>query len=310
MRPELEAMQNMLQELNSALRNKYEDIFTMEEEAFREKLKSIGSLTQLDPMSEAELADQVDSILGVDGSTNRMGGNYPHYVDLFQGLAKSTSGEEVYIQKIYTPLLDAHSREDLSRKNKYLAQVELEAAIEAVEKHPPSLVMMDGGLIRYIIECEDKWDQLRQVCETEDVLLVGVIKDVKTSMIGEALGYGTNFYDREFLAGKLNYGELFMISDPANSKKSQELSSGFYRSTRYIDVSGIDILESQADKLDQVVRIILSLTPKNGRGVPFWIDQVDREVKITQAYMEGLVQENLDRDLIEQFFVSERDRRN
>ncbi len=310
MRPDLEHMQAMLKELNTALRTKYGDMLTMDQEEFRKKLGTIGRLRQLSPMTEEELSAKVDSIIGVDGSTNRMGGNYPHYIELFQGLAKSTKGEEIYIQKIYTPLLDESSKEDLSRKNKYLAQVELEAAIEAVEKHPPTLLMMDGGLVRYMIECENKWEQLRCLCETEEVLLVGAIKDIKTSMISEALGHGSTFYDREILSGKLNYGELFVLSEDVSNKKSEELSSGFYRSTRHIGVAGVDILTSQQDSLEEMVRLMLSLTPKNGRGVPFWIDQVDREVKITHGYMEALLEENLDRDLLEQFFISERDRRN
>src|SRR5699024_2968723 len=111
MRTELEQMQELLQELNQALRTKYSDILTMEQGEIRKKLSTIGKLKQLTPMSEEELSKKVDAIIGVDGSTNRMGGNYPHYIELFQGLAKSTKGEEIYIQKIYTPLLDEGSRE-------------------------------------------------------------------------------------------------------------------------------------------------------------------------------------------------------
>ncbi|WP_235860859.1 hypothetical protein [Peptoniphilus porci] len=45
---------------------------------------------------------------GVDGSNNRAGGAFPHFIEIFQGLAKSTDGNEVYKTNVYTPTLNSN----------------------------------------------------------------------------------------------------------------------------------------------------------------------------------------------------------
>lgn len=131
-------------------------------------------------------------IVGVDGSKNRVGGAYPHYVEIFQGLAKSTLHKEKPIFKadFYTPLYLEGERELLKKfeeeENKEeairdykLSGIEVEVALEAVEKFSPYAIMMDGSLIRYDIECFDKWIELRKECEERGIILIGVIKDMK-----------------------------------------------------------------------------------------------------------------------------------
>jgi hypothetical protein len=75
-------------------------------------------------------------------------------------------------------------------------------------------------------------------------------------------------------------------------------------------VIGLDIIESQRDRLTEMARLVLTLTPQNSRGVPLWIDIVDREVKISDQMMKGMLERYLDRGVYERFFVSERDKRN
>jgi len=59
-----------------------------------------------------------------------------------------------------------------------------------------------------------------------------------------------------------------------------------------------------------MAKLIVTLTPENSRGVPLFLDIVDKEVKITDDLIEALLERYLDRDIYERLFVSERDKRN
>ncbi len=85
---------------------------------------------------------------------------------------------------------------------------------------------MDGGLIRYNIYAHDKWIELKERCEKEGIILVGVIKDIKTSIIGDTMkdlnpNIEECFYDRELLFGQLDYGEIILIRDEVNKKRAK-----------------------------------------------------------------------------------------
>lgn len=263
-------------------------------------------------------------IVGVDGSTNRVGGSYPHFVEVFQGLAKSTlmKDEPIYKADIYSPLfsniqknvLEEDEKKEIETKNRLLSDIEVKVALEAVKRYKPFGVLMDGSLIRYYIYSYDLWMQLRSECEEKGIILVGVIKDIKTTIIGDKLGdvypqFKMNAYDRELLFGILDYGEVIIIDDDVNSKKKSGYSSVFMRSSRSPAVIGMDIIDSQKDYLEEMSRLIFTLTPENSRGVPLWLDLVDKEVQISDALMKGLLERYLDRGLYERFFVSERAKR-
>ena len=81
------------------------------------------------------------------------------------------------------------------------------------------------------------------------------------------------------------------------------------RSSQAPTVIGMDILDSQKSHLEEMARLVLSLTPEDGRGVPLWIDIVDSEVKIPDQMIRGLLESYLNREILEMFFISERDKR-
>ena len=81
------------------------------------------------------------------------------------------------------------------------------------------------------------------------------------------------------------------------------------RSSKAPTVIGMDILDSQKEYLEEMARLVLSLTPVDGRGVPLWIDIVDAEVRIPNQMIRGLLESNLNRQILEMFFISERDKR-
>ena len=207
---------------------------------------------------------------------------------------------------------EGEKRED--QKNRKLATLEVEVAIKAVETHMPYAVLMDGGLIRYNIYAGEKWEDLQELCRDTGTILVGVIKDIKTKTIGEQLKIRHpelrgDFYDRELLFGLLEYGELVTIDSHVSRKEPEGYASAFLGSSLSPMTIGLDILDSQREHLNQMARLVLSLTPQGGRGVPLWIDMVDREVKISDQMMTALMKRYLDRGVYERFFVSERDKR-
>lgn len=265
-------------------------------------------------------------LVGVDGSVNKIGGSDPHYVEVFQGLAKSTCKEDepIFRADIYTPLIDDEKREileedqenknDKEERNRLLANIEVEVALESVKKHKPYAILMDGSLIRYYIYSYDLWVKLREECEKNKILLVGVIEDIKTSIIGEKLGeqnkeIKARAYDRELLFGALDYGEMIAIEDHVNSKYQAGYSSVFMRSSLSPTVIGMDIIDTQKEDLEEMARLVFTLTPENSRGVPLWLDIVDKEVKISDAIMKGLIERYMDKDIYERFFVAERSKR-
>jgi len=320
-------LKDRISSLNQVLEVKCQNILVdnkIELRAFIEE--NIGKIKRMVKLDKNNLLGihKKGGIVGVDGSTNRMGGAFPHYVEVYQALAKSTSNKEEPLFKtdIYTPLIPEYEENPLEnkeiiieeKKNIKLSSLEVEAALDSIDKFKPYAILMDGGLIRYNIYAYDKWMELKQRCEEEGIILVGVIKDIKTSIIGDRImklnpEVKDCFYDREMLFGILDYGEAIIIEDYANKKEPQGYASVFLRSSLQPSVIGMDIIESQREHLEEMARLVFSLTPENSRGVPLWLDIVDKEVKISDDIMRGLMERYMDRGIYERFFVSERDKR-
>lgn len=302
--------------LNRVLKEKYDPLFALTGEELKRSIgEEVGTFVSMEPLTDRELKD-LGLVAGVDGSVARAGGAYPHYLELFQGLALSVLGDIHQIRKIYTPVLtddDAAGAEKI--RDRYLAEVEMDAAIGLIEETDTGVLMMDGGLLRYRINSPKKWEDLRDLCLKRGVLLVGAIKDIKTKEIAERTGKARAFYDREILAGKLRRGELLLLKERSfeeageMSKEAAGLVSGFYRPTDHWEVVGLDVLKEQKGAVLTLARLLYTLTPKKGRGVPFWIDVVDARVKVSPEDIRRLMEETLDRAMMERFFISERDRR-
>lgn len=323
-----EGLKDKVTYLNKVLLDKYKDVLSLDRSFFRKFIgENVGPITKLEKLTKEELSYLAEKggILGVDGSNNRMGGAYPHFVEIYQGLAKSTIYKDkpiyktdfytpLYIEREDSPLEDGMEGEESIRKRK-LSAIEVEAALEGIRELKPYAVIMDGSLIRYDIECFDRWMELRKECEDRNIILIGVIKDIKTSIIGDLLMADKSlevkecFYDRELLYGFLKYGEIIPIYGEVTKKTAEGFSSLFMRSSQAPTVIGMDILDSQKSHLEEMARLVFSLTPEDGRGVPLWIDIVDSEVKIPDQMIRGLLESYLDREILEMFFISERDKR-
>lgn len=318
--------------VNKVLLDKYKDVLSLDKNNLRSYInESVGSIKKLEKLNQEELKryTKLGGILGIDGSKNRMGGAHPHFIEIYQGLAKSTLYKDnpIYKADFYTPLYDEeiidekkeNILEDIPEdkneiSNKKLSQIEVEVALEGIRQLNPYAVMMDGSLIRYDIECFDKWIELRKECEERNIILIGVIEDIKTSIIWDSfkkdksLKVKEGFHDRELLYGLLEYGETIFVE--TDTKKEKEgFASLFMRSSETPTVIGMDILDGQRDHLEEMARLVFTLTPKDSRGVPLWLDIIDSEVKIPNQMIRGLLESYLDRGLLEMLFISERDKR-
>lgn len=320
-------LKDRITELSQQLENKYKDIFGEDKGELRKFISmNVGEIKQLENLQPISLENlhKRGGIVGVDGSNNKVGGAYPHFVEVYQSLAKSTirKHEPLFKSDIYSPLIleqdtnPLEEKQDMieEKRNIKLATLEVEAALESIGKFQPYVIMMDGGLIRYNIYANDKWMELRGICEEKGIILLGVIKDIKTKIIGDILSETEpslkgDFYDRELLFGVLNYGEIILIKDTANRKEPEGYASAFIRSSMQPSVIGMDIIDSQREHMEEMARLIFTLTPENSRGVPLWLDIVDKEVKISDAMMKGLLERYMDKGIYDRFFVSEREKR-
>ncbi|WP_085876051.1 DNA double-strand break repair nuclease NurA [Peptoniphilus vaginalis] len=309
----LQDLEGQLREVNKSLRNKYDFIFSLDNDAFRKELtENVGRLIKMEKFPKEKLSKYKRTV-GVDGSNNRSGGAFPHFIEIFQGLAKSTDGNEIYKNKVYTPTLnDIYEDKNLSQK--YLATIEIETALEYIDKYDFDYLMMDGGFIRYKINCLNLFTELRETCEAKNIILFGVIKDLKTNVIARSLEIDESIYDREILFNRLKTGEAVLIRNEINKKFIKDglgegFSSAFMRTSKFPGAVGLDILDTQERYLEEISSLIYTLTPMSSRGVPLWLDIVDKDVKITDEILTTLLEEYLDRDVYERFFISERDKR-
>ena len=309
----LQDLEGQLKEVNTNLKNKYDFIFNLDNDVFRKELtNNVGRLIKMEKFPKGKLSKYKRTV-GVDGSNNRSGGAFPHFIEIFQGLAKSTDGNEIYKNKVYTPTLnDIYDDKNLSQK--YLATIEIETALEYIDKYDFDYLMMDGGFIRYKINCLDLFTELREKCEAKNIILFGVIKDLKTNVIARSLEIDESIYDREILFNRLMTGEALLIRNEINKKFIKDglgegFSSAFMRTAKFPGAVGLDILDTQEKYLEEIASLVYTLTPMSSRGVPLWLDIVDKDVKITDEILTTLLEEYLDRDVYERFFISERDKR-
>lgn len=309
----LKDLEGQLKDVNLNLRNKYDFIFKLDNDEFQSALiKNVGRLIEMEKFPEEKLK-KFRRTVGVDGSNNRSGGAFPHFIEIFQGLAKCTDGNEIYRNNVYTPTLN-EIYDDKNLSQKYLAKIEIETALEYINTYKFDYLMMDGGFIRYKINCLDLFKELREICEEKNIILFGVIKDLKTNVIARSLEIDESIYDREILFNRLKTGEGLLIRNEINKKFIKDglgegFSSAFMRTSKFPGAIGVDILDTQESHLEEICSLIYTLTPMSSRGVPLWLDIVDKDVKITDEILKTLLEEYLDRDVYERFFISERDKR-
>lgn len=267
----------------------------------------VGRFHRSRKMTNDELApfSEKGGIAGVDGSTNNTAGTFPYVITVQQALAMSTAAkEEIYRTAVLCPLFMGESMDEaeyIERVKSSLATLEAMAALEAAEKLKPAVLLMDGSLVRLKIEAKSLWEELKKSAIDRGILLVGVVEGITTKIISSALRESLpetmkEASDWELLFGALDEGEGLEIV-PTGLKEG--FRTVFMRTSADPKPIGIDLLEEQCEYAELVESLIFTLTPRDSRGIPLWLDLVDKKVKLSDALLEGLLKTYLGEDYSE-----------
>lgn len=331
--------------MNDKLSNKIEDInrhlrlkqsSKMRREELRRLLaQKIGTFVNAEYRDQSALNLCKDNgLIGVDGSLMSMGTNYPYEITVFRSYCKCTKkneGEKDLISdsRVFCPLYDKdkdmlqrmieNSQGSLTQetaahkfKKDTLASLELSVAIRGIKQFKSRVILMDGGFYRFIISAPRLWEEFKQLCLNTNTLVAGVVEEVGTHSLSELMqnqlpDFMHRDYDREMLFGVLNTGEYLKIHPSINIK------NGFYtcfaRFSNHPQPIAIDLLNEQLAYIQDIMNLIACLTPSNSRGIPLWIDIIDREVRITKREMEILIDSVFDSDTKEIYFMANEQRR-
>lgn len=303
--------------LNQRLKNR-KNVSKLSREDIRNLITNkIGKIKVYDRFSVDKLKEikQDGCICVVDGSVNRIGANYPNYVEFFQSMALLSSDQEPLIMAdILCPLVDEFSERDQFQISKEkLCATELAVAIEAVSNYDVKILMMDGTLMRYALEAEDAYTNLVNLCKDKGVLMVGVVEEVSTKIIMETMisleqEVGMLF-DREALFNVLDMNEGFVVDDHKSRKEDYKIEQAFIRTSKEPSVIAIDIPRINMNDFDEIISFVLTLSDENTRGVPFLLDLVDKKTRIDNKQAEILAKKHLDTEMYQSIFRSQRSKR-
>jgi len=306
-----------LQQLNGRVRTLLSDAALGDKEQRRYTVQQAGNkIRPLRRLAGQALENVLDGglLVGVDGSINTFGGQFPYYVDLLRALAKPSTGEAVVVKALHCPIPpedeadeETALRNDNEIRQSKLAELEVQAAIAAIDKYRPKVVLMDGPLVRFDMRAKDSFCYLCEKVIRDRIALLGCIENIESKVLGTVLGDHLpagwrNRYDRDLLWDLLDYGEVLEIRTPAKglprpghqagAAKAVPICTWFMRASFDPAVVGVDMLQAQLELAGGFVDYLYTLSPPDGRGIPIWLDVVDREVRLTdvelQAYAELL----------------------
>ena len=305
-------------DLNERLKNR-KNVSKLSREDIRNLITNeIGKIKIYDRFSVNKLKEikQDGCVCVVDGSVNRIGANYPNYVEFFQSMALLGSDKEPLVKAdILCPLVDEFSERDQFQISKEkLCATELAVAIEAVSNHNIKILMMDGTLMRYALEAEGLYEDLVELCDEKGVILVGVVEEISTKIIMNTFNENNNnnvgmLFDREALFNVLDMNEGFVVEEHKSRKEEYNIEQAFIRTSKDPCVIAIDIPSQKKDDFDEIISFVLTLSDENTRGVPFLLDLVDKKTRIDNKQAEILAKKYLDTEMYQSIFRSQRSKR-
>ena len=274
---------------NDRLLDKHKRLKT---EVTKEKLSTLGEFFMSRHLTDEEMESFLPKgIAAVDGSNNSYGGADPNIIHFLRACyipdMKREMVEEV---RILSPLVDV----EVSPKSE-LSKLEVIAAKEGLEKYDSKALLMDGGLIRYIADAEDEYNELLQLVEERDTLFMGVIEDMKSRSVAKKLGI--DGFDRELFFGKLAPGEAFFLYDEFNLKKESAISTIYLRPGNDPMAISIDFPSVSVDNRELITNLVRTLTPDMSRGIPFILDIVDKYAKVTDKDMQYFIKKYISEDV-------------
>lgn len=282
-------IEEIFKSFNDRLLDKHKKL---KEEVTKEKLSTLGEFYMSRHLTDAEMNSFLPKgIAAVDGSNNSYGGADPNIIHFLRACyipdMKRDRVEEV---RILSPLVDV----EVSPKSE-LSKLELIAAMKGLEKYDSKALLMDGGFIRYILDAEDEYNELLELVKERDTLFMGVIEDMKSRSISNALD--VDGFDRELLFGKLAPGEAFFLHDELNLKKDSSISTIYLRPGNDPMAISIDFPNFLGDKRELITNLVRTLTPDMSRGIPFILDIVDKYAKVTDKDMQYFIKKYISEDV-------------
>lgn len=282
-------IEEIFKSFNDRLLDKHKKL---KNEVTKEKLLTLGEFYMSRHLTDEEMNSFLQKgIAAVDGSNNSYGGADPNIIHFLRACyipdMKRDRVEEV---RILSPLVDV----EVSPKSE-LSKLELIAAMKGLEKYDSKALLMDGGLIRYILDAEDEYNELLELVKERDTLFMGVIEDMKSRSISKALD--VDGFDRELLFGKLAPGEAFFLHDELNLKKESSISTIYLRPGNDPMAISIDFPNFLGDKRELITNLVRTLTPDMSRGIPFILDIVDKYAKVTDKDMQYFIKKYISEDV-------------
>ncbi|GAF14327.1 LOW QUALITY PROTEIN: hypothetical protein JCM19045_3636 [Bacillus sp. JCM 19045] len=298
-----------LKHSNEILRKTYSNSHSQKDLIRQKVTKSATLIRQMARLSPSHLRDFLTGrkVAGTDGSVNQTNGEPPHILYFFQALAKTTDGLEQWKSDLYVPLIEEQEETPAKWRSYLLAKLELEAAIALIDEQD-IMMLMDGALYHYRIDAPQEWETLRLLALQKNTLLVGVSEEITTENLIKQTSFqdfarNPYSYDRDLLFGVLKPEEMVYFEE---IQHKAGLSSVWMRLGSTPTITGFDMLEEQATKMEAVGDLLCTLTPREGRGIPLWLDHIDKEIRITDRLVDGLVEQYLDPDIRKQFFTKMR----
>lgn len=294
--------------------------------------RTAGSFHRGNSLSPTEASEFLKErpLVAVDGSYQTVGPAYPYLVTLCQAHARALAPDlqedkGITLQKLFTPLQpedratiesaveEGESPEVATLRNtkQVMAALEVATAIAALNKYKPAYLLLDGGFVQYLLRVKDSWKNLVKTAEGIGCVVVGVIEEVSShilaGILGDVWGWSPNPYDREIFYGILETGEWFEVSEEYHAKYG--FRTAFARLSSHPQAVGLDFLPSQADRIGETIELLATITPAHGRGIPAWLDVVDRYARLTDGEIEQLLAVGLDTHLKEKLLTPHRRRR-
>lgn len=282
----------------------------------RTQLSRHGDFKKVNKMSPQEIGSMVQGkgVVGVDGSYTTYGNTFPHIIFLAQALAKSTTAgstegmKETDVETGLTAMTDDESITSdtfIQTMRQRVTGMEVTAATKALIEYEPFITMFDGGFWRLHKEAPEQWDVFKRLTLQKKSLAVGVIEDVGSFDLHLLLDNKDFYPDSDILFGVLEEGEVYIPHAPYREK----FKRAFARFSADPLPIACDFLPEQSESSENMLRLVYSLTPEQGRGIPIWIDIVDKEVKLTREATDMLVEAYVDPVFKERFYTGKRNRR-
>jgi hypothetical protein len=324
-----DAWVKQLQSLNGRITTALSDMGSKPQR--REILKRAGDIVRMNRLTGADLQGVLGGrpLVGVDGSINTFGNQFPYYVDLLRAVAKPSQGEPVVLKDLHCPIppedeadTETAQRNDAEVRQRKLADLEVRVALDAIDRLQPAVILMDGPLVRFDMRTKESFMILRDKVITGNIVLLGCIENIESrvlrTVLGDAMPPGwRNRFDRDLLWDTLEYGEMLAVNQPAKglarqgqqkeADKAIPIRTWFMRSSYDQGVVGVDMLDEQVEQAAGLMDYLFTLSPPDGRGIPIWLDLVDREVRLTDVELDAYL-DLLDPG-VKRLFRSKRDAR-